>query len=79
MRRRRDVVGFCWHCGRKDAPLTDDGYLERHRRADWDKSSSPGNELCNGGAWGGGHLRPGEPCNHGLVPNEHCAGGKVAS
>jgi hypothetical protein len=54
------------HCGKTDVPLTHDGYLDRHYRADHRINIDPGNQLCYGSAMGGGHLRPGEPCwSHG--------------
>jgi hypothetical protein len=59
----------CPHCGRPDAPM-EDGRIDRHRRADWDREAGVSNELCMAS-----FTRPriGEPCAH-LVPSEHCTG-----
>jgi hypothetical protein len=57
-------TGLCAHCGKPDAPVSPDGYIDRHYRADHVLGRDPGNELCAGSAMGGGHLRPGEPCQH---------------
>jgi hypothetical protein len=64
-------TGLCRHCGKPDAPLTDNGYIDRHYRGDHPIGTRPSGELCAGSAMGGGHLRPGEPCNH-LLPNPNC-------
>lgn len=69
--RRRSTTGLCCHCGRPDAPLDDEGYLDRHRRADWSPHTSRGNELCAGDG------RPGQPCEH-LVPMPGCRSGQPA-
>jgi hypothetical protein len=52
-------TAYCPHCGRDDAP-TDQGHLERHRRADWDPDGDgPGNIICFA------ELQPvGKPCSH---------------
>jgi hypothetical protein len=63
-------AGLCAHCGRPDAPLDSDGYLDRHRRADWSPHvAGGGNEVCAGDG------RPGEPCQH-LVPMPGCRSGR---
>jgi hypothetical protein len=56
---------FCPHCGRQDAP-TEQDIIERHRRRDWDRETSPANEICLGGG-----LAIGERCRH-LEPNDRC-------
>lgn len=71
--------GLCWHCGDPETLLTEDGYLDRHRRADWDPETvgpDRANELCWGGAsGGGGSLRPNEPCQHRAPNNPNCRQG----
>lgn len=58
---------LCPHCGKPDAPV-DNGYIDRHRRADWVRDVSPGNEVCyGGGLW----LKVGESCFH-TAPSENC-------
>lgn len=60
----------CPHCGRADAPLSEDGYIDRHRHASWVVNVSPGNEVCYGG---GSWLKPGDSCSHAHLPNPDCA------
>jgi hypothetical protein len=51
----------CPHCGKPDAP-TDEGVIDRHRRADADAYNAPANEICYGGG-----LAVGEACHQGDV------------
>jgi len=71
-------TGLCQHCGEPYAPLTADGYIDRHHRADWQPDRDPGNVLCFGSAMGGGHLRPGELCRH-TVPAPSCRSAGAAA
>lgn len=56
-------AGLCGHCGRPDAPVNRDGFIDRHRRLDWRPTGQPerANELCANHNW---RLKPGQVCRH---------------
>lgn len=60
------TTGLCRHCGRQDAPVNEDGFIDRHRRADYRRGIDRANELCYS-SLGGNNLRPGQPCTHRLA------------
>ncbi len=55
------ITARCPHCGRPDAPVIN-SYFDRHRRAGWDRLTSPGNELCL--ITMHSYLKPGDTCTH---------------
>jgi len=61
-------VGLCSHCGKPDAPVDQEGYIDRHYRADHRRDVDPSNEICASSVM---TSRPGKPCQH-LIPDPNC-------